>query len=272
MSFPFEACNLCYQKYLQYVKKADWKISPSASPCSDCYGFSLEQLLKYSVYCSPIITIPDAESAPGFHLNTKPGVLTNVMLLNAWIYAQNRFAVQKNWLIKNVKDYFKMLCLNNETFSIFISECKTFMNYQKCINHPSDNLDNLTEELQDLIKRPDNPELLSPPPMWHICPIYLVVETSMHLQMNLIHNNNTFIITWAKTIAKGEHLKRELTKHLVKVRQCNVSGFKVIPVRTNHFGGYVAENLKALLKLSPWCFKFLDEEAMQPKTEVTMPE
>ena len=61
---PFQACVACGDKYIQYIDKGDWTMSPTNITCVQCYGYSLRQVLTEGKYFTPIKNLPDSLDAP----------------------------------------------------------------------------------------------------------------------------------------------------------------------------------------------------------------
>ena len=262
LELPFHACKNCHQHFLSYMKKGDWTISPHNFTCDKCYGFSIDKLLKLGKYKTPVVIIPNSQNAPGIWLSLKPGELTSEMLVEAWTYAISRYVHHGDWTVGNIRDYFRILCMNEKTVTNFVTKCRNYMNYVHYTQDPTDCDTEFVEELYNNEMNTKNYSLPEPPPMWLLCPIHLAVETPMHLQMNFVHYNTTFMFSWAKSISKLTQLLREITPILSNAKNTNVEGFKVIPIKTEKCGGYVAENWRCLCLLAPWYFHVLLNDSM----------
>lgn len=260
---PFQACKLCYLKYVAYIVRQNFMLSPYGNACEQCYGYSLSRTVIEGKYKAPIVTFPDATDAPGHDLSLKPGWLTTELLNKAWKYTIERFVYRGDWDAGNVKDYMKLFCINEKTITGFIKSCRKYVNYLEYIKDPDDCDPDFVWDMSNNQGDANLFVLPDPPPMWKICPIDLCVETPMHLQMNFLHYNATFMFSWAKSISKGAQLIRDSQPHLMNAKQTNLEGFKVIPIRTEKFGGYVAENWRCLSLLSPWCFQFIENDSMK---------
>lgn len=247
---------------MQYIGVGDWTCPPDLNECSQCYGFSLYKILSFGKYKSPVVILPNASDAPGISLASKPGKLSTNLLLQAWIYTINRFVHQGDWTVANIKEYLKLLCVNEKIITGFVKKCRDHMNYEQYQTDPNDCDPEFCDHILLNSATSNQYSLPDTPPMWNVCPLDLCVETPMHLQMNFIHYNANFMFSWAKSNLIGAQLIRESIPHLVNAKKTNVSGFKVIPFRTEKFGGYVAENWRCLAVLSPWCFQFIGNESM----------
>jgi len=87
LQLPFQACLSCYKHYKEYTLTGNWSYSPTNQLCDKCYGYSIDRLLKYGKYHSPIVDLPNADNAPGLYQAYKPGELTCNLLIRAWSYA-----------------------------------------------------------------------------------------------------------------------------------------------------------------------------------------
>ena len=121
LDIPFEACKACCLKYCNYVEEGDWLLSPNNEDCDKCYGFSIQKILSKAKYINPIVCIPNSIDAPGMSLSYQLGKLSNELWSSAWKYAINRFVHKSGWTVSNVKEYFKLFCLNYNTTSNFIN-------------------------------------------------------------------------------------------------------------------------------------------------------
>ena len=165
------------------------------------------------------------------------------MLLDAWQYACNRFAIEGDWNVGETKEYLKMHCINADWQSKLIAQCRNFMDYAEHLEDPEQSADWFVQEIY--YNQSLNPGFYSlplPPPAWHLCPLQFACETPMHLQMNFVHFNATFMFDWAKERGKGAALIRIAKPFFEKAQNLHVSGLKVILFKTDKFGGYVAEN------------------------------
>ena len=59
---------------------------------------------------------------------------------------------------------------------------------------------------------------------------------------------------------------------MTNAKKTNIKEFKVIPIRTENFGGYVAKNWRCLLLLSPWCHYCLSNEQMLNVNQGLLPD
>lgn len=272
LELPFQACAMCEAKLTCYIENAEWHVDPHETTCGLCYGFSLTRLLRDARYKDPMCILPNDEDAPGRNLLSGPGRISIELLKSAWQYALSRFVHHNDWTANNVKEYLKVLCVNDKTISMFISMCRNYMNYQHYLLDPDDCDIDFLEQMNDESNVPMVYTLPVYPPIWDLYPIHMAVETPMHLQMNYIHHNLSFTFSWAKTISKGAQLIRELSPHLINAKSTNVDGFKVIPIRTDKFGGYVAENYRCLNLLAPWIFKIVEHENMKEPDVEAVPD
>ena len=80
------------------------------------------------------------------------------------------------------------------------------MNYQHYREDPNDCDIEFVIDVYNIGLNPIHYLLPEPPPMWQLCPIHLAVKTPMHLQMNLVHYNTSFMFSWAKSISKNIQL------------------------------------------------------------------
>ena len=97
----------------------------NGSSCKKCHGFSVEHLLQHGKYKEPMYTPSkevDKSELPGHHLFEKPGMLTNDLLINAYISARNLF-LKGDMSETSVKGYLGTLCFNARTIDNLIEQC-----------------------------------------------------------------------------------------------------------------------------------------------------
>ena len=255
-----------------YIETRDWTRTPHNVVCEDCYGYSLTKLLNNGIYKANLVDLPSSDDAPGIYLNHKPGEITNMLLKDAWQYAIHRYVIQSDWSVSNIRDYMKILCINEKTVNTFISSCRDYMHYEEYITNQNNDIDYYNQDTIEHGITNKIKQLPSYPPMWDLCPIDLAFETPMHLQMNFIHYNASFMFQWAKSISKASHIVKESSNYMEKVRNIHVDRFKVILFWTDKFGGYVAENWRSFGNLSPWTYQILDHKSMNIFENVDLPD
>ena len=194
-----------------------------------------------------------------------------MLLREAWQYAITRYVIQSDWTVSNLQDYMKILCVNDKTVNKFIFSCCDYMHYDNYNSNLNLDINYYIHNDTDHVLN-NKPKLLpSYPPMWELCPIKLAIETPMHLQMNFIHYNTSFMFQWAKSVSKATHIVRESSNYLEMVKNICVDGFKVILNWTKKFGGYVARNWRSFGNLSPWIYQILDHESMNDYVNIVLP-
>ena len=206
---PFPACTRCSNMVSNMVANKEWNSAPINLNCPNCYGWSIRKVIEQGAYLDWIDIPPNCDGAPGRHLFFGPGLLSNALLLQAWQYASTHFAVECTWNVGETKNYLKIHCINDDLQCKFIDQCRQYMDYAEHIEDPLQTEDWFVQEIDsNLLMDFHFYDLPLPPPAWHLCPLQFACETPMHLQMNFIHFNATFMFDWAKDQAKGAVLIR----------------------------------------------------------------
>ena len=204
---PFSACTQCSNMVSNMIDSQQWDRAPVDYNCPNCYGWSMAKVIEQATYIDWITPPPNSEEAPGRCLFFGPGVLSNAKLLQAWDYASTRFAVEGSWNVGETKSYLKMHCMNEDLQCKFIDQCRHYMDYADHIAEPLETEDWFVHEIErNLVQNAHFYNLPAPPPAWHLCPLQFACETPMHLQMNLVHFNASFMFDWAKDRKKGKCL------------------------------------------------------------------
>ena len=270
---PFPACPQCAKLVTDIVSHKKWDQVPFDLDCPDCYGWSIDKVIEQGTYLSWFPPPPNSELAPGRQFFFGPGMLTNEKLLQAWQYAIARFAVDNTWNVGETKDYLKIHCINDDLQCKLIEQCRQYMDYVEHINDPLQTEEWFAQEIAcNLLLDAQFYDLPRPPPAWHLCPLQFACETPMHLQMNFVHFNASFMFDWAKERGKGAVLIRQARPLFENAQQLHVAGLKIILFKTDKFGGYVAENWRAFANIAPWVFTFLEDQSMMPPPPVAVPD
>ena len=207
LKLSFEACSKCQKALSTYCLEEGWmRESPPSPHCKKCHAFSLNHLLRYGMYKEPIFQPPEGmndSDFPGSNLFSKPGCLTNHLLINSYIAARDLFLSGK-LTENNVREYLNVLCYNTKTIDDLIERCYL---YQMSLDVKSGSAD-ITEDdrMEVALAEEDYPDRIitkpSPPAMLFICDIDCAIETMMHLSMNICKQCETVSFLWAKDMPK----------------------------------------------------------------------
>jgi hypothetical protein len=261
----FSACPKCVRVANKYLERKEFGV-PILFSCRICYGFSLSRLLQHGRYLTPVHS-KLAVDTPGFGLTTSPGLLSFEMLQDAWHYALRRFVHDNTWTKDEVVSYFTLLCINKETIDHFARCCCNYLLIED-LNKKPENYDKdvVAYVNQDRISHPKLYQLPLPPSAWSIGTINQRVETIMHLAMNTQKAVFKLVLQWASSMDKGTELKKRLTPLVESVEALRLPYLPCRMFKDDKFGGFVAENYRAMTMVSPWLFQcLLDKQFSPPK-------
>ena len=97
------------------------------------------------------------------------------------------------------------------------------------------------------------------------------VETIMHLSMNTQKAVFRLILQWASDMDQGKGLRDRLEPMVHSVQSLRLPYIPCRMFKNDKFGGFVAENFRALTMVSPWLFRCLLNEEFTPKAVVLPP-
>ena len=233
--------------------------------CRACHGFSIDHLLKHGEYKEPLYTPAkdiDASILPGHKLFTKPGKLSNNLLIDAYTTARELF-LEGGMSKSSVEAYLGILCFNAKTIADLITQCRLYQLSldvdNKCEEITADDIFEVTaaraKSPNNIIKKP------SPPPLLYICNLDCSIETIMHLGMNVSKHCEHASFNWAKEIPgfSCAELIGGAQQYIKAIDSLKVSTFPVMQFKTDSMGGYVAENHRAYMQLAPWTFRWINQ-------------
>lgn len=263
---PFEACDACAGLVSDYCKSSNWKISPPQPTCNNCHGFSLPHLLKEGKYKEPefVLSSPEMseEDLPGYHLFGSPGKLDNKTLRDAYVTARD-FFIDGKLSKSQVEDYLSVMCYNKKTIDNLIKGSRLYCLLQEVETGSPDVTVDDKEEIAAAkkISRNGTIEKPQPPAMLDICDLNFATETIMHGSMNSVKHLTRTKFAWAKGASNYSchSMIEEAQAPIKSVGSLHLSEFPALLFKTEKMGGYVAENYRTYLHLSPWMFHHIDE-------------
>jgi hypothetical protein len=268
---PFPACPKCLRVATRYLEAKNFK-DPMEFACRLCYGFSLSRLVTHGRYitsCHPKLSV----ATPGSTLTDKPGPISFELLIDAWHFAVQRFVCKKDWSKDQVQAYLSMLCINKATIADFTLRCGNYLLVQNLDARPEEyHVTMLAYVNNDRACHPHLYSLPAPPSAWNIGTLGQRVETIMHLAMNTQKAVFKLVLHWASSLDQGPTLKRKLQPLLESVKVLRLPYIPCRKFKNEKFGGWVAENYRALNMLSPWLFRFLSDDEFAPAVVVLAPE
>ncbi len=267
----FAACDKCLRVASRYVDAGDFT-TPMNFACRQCYSFLLTRLEKYGKYKREIHRRLPVD-APGHHLAHHPGSLTFTLLLDAWHYGLRKFVHEQVWTDKDIYAYFTLLCINPATITNFTRCGGNYLLVQAMTERPHKyEADLVTETMADRDQHPHMYELPATPAAWSIGSMDQRVEAIMHLAMNTEKAVFKLVLKWASLSGNGGLLRRRLQPLVESVSTLRLPYLPVRMFKNEKFGGYVAENYRALTMLSPWLFRCLLENEFIPKAPAVAPD
>ena len=266
LKLKFNACKKCRKEITKYCENEGWmQTEPPKPKCKQCHGFSIEHLLEHGEYKEAQYNPPnsvDITDLPGHHLFTKPGKLTNNLLIDAYISARDLFLSGK-MSKKSVEGYLSILCYNSHTIKDLISQSRLYQ-LSRDVETSCDDI-TADDELEISIAREKAPnksiEKPSPPPLLYSCDLDCSIETVMHLGMNVSKHCEQATFSWAKEIPgfSCSDLIKEQQQYIKEIDNLKVSDFPVMQFKTDAMGGYVAENHRAYMQTAPWTLRWINQ-------------
>ena len=265
----FSACAKCLRAATRYLNAGTFT-HPVIYSCRQCYAFSLSQLLKEGEYKSVLHAdelhdAPLPHSTPGLRLAMKPGMLNFEILPAGWNHAIRKFVYDKTWSKNRIKAYFNLLCLNEATVANFLLRCGNYLLLESISNNPDNFPANVVIDI--VVQHSAHPELFdlpAPPCAWSIGSINHRVETIMHMAMNTQKAVFKLLLQWCANLDHGQTLLSRLQPLVHSVQGLRLPFVPVRMFKNDKFGGYVAENYRALAHLAPWLCRCLLEEKFAP--------
>jgi hypothetical protein len=266
----FASCTRCRQHTNQYVLTGDFTV-PLALDCNECYSFSVTRLVEQGQYRPDVQTVLPP-NVPGAQLALGPGQLTFSLLKDAWQYAMQCFVYNQTWSKKDVESYFNLLCINKAATDHFLVCCGNFLLAQHMDVDPEQYGEDILYDVgEERVRNPEMYALPTHPAAWNIGTLAEQVETLMHLAMNTQKAVFKLLLHWSSDIERGPLLKKRLQPLIQSVQSLRLPYIPARMFKNAKFGGYVAENYRALTHLSPWLFHCLTEDHLAPRILVQPP-
>ncbi len=121
---------------------------------------------------------------------------------------------------------------------------------------------------QDHVGHPQLYELPLPPSVWNIGSMNQRVETIMHLAMNTQKAVLKLVLQWASDLDRGPALRKLLQPLVESVQVLRLPYLPCRMFKNEKFGGFVAENYRAFVMLSPWLFRCILDDEFAPRVSV----
>jgi len=266
LKLNFNACKKCCKEITKYCEKEGWMDREPYSPkCKQCHGFSIDHLLENRSYREPLFTPGkniDVSELPGHHLFTKPGKLSNNLLIDAYITARDMFLGGK-MSKTSVEGFLGVLCYNSHTINELIAQCRLYQLSRDVENGSNDVTEDDRLEVAKAKERSPNKSVEKPlpPPLLYICNLDCSIETIMHLGMNVSKHCEHSSFNWAKDIPgfSCAELIKEQQQYIKAIDNLKIATFPVMQFKTDAMGGYVAENHRAYMVLAPWIFRWINQ-------------
>jgi hypothetical protein len=233
--------------------------------CGECLGWSLQHLTasSYRSCCKPPNVMQN--DTPGAHLFPGPGRLSSGLLLSGWNYCFEMFAIEHTWVEADVRKYLGQLCVNEATVTMFIDSCRRYVLLVDVTENPEEYTEEEVGEVeQEALENPTSYEKPQPPAMWLLSEMEEKPEGIMHLSMGIQKAVYKFTIRWATENRRGARVQRRLADGLGAVQDLNISYCPCRPYKDEKFGGYNAENFRAMTMICTQLYRCLNETELLP--------
>jgi hypothetical protein len=270
LEVPFEACQRCQDRLLNYVKCADFTKDCVDYECKDCLGWSIDKLCLKGKYKRTAGTAGKEAlvlepTEVGYDILQKPCRISFDDCIKAWNYATKMFVNERKWTASKAKRYLKLFCCNEQLQNRFLKESRLYLNI---LNSLSDNAESIfePEDLARYRRLSRTPEYRLPkhPAFWLLFSIEDISETPMHLMMGAIKALLKSLLRYTVCRDKQQDFIRRCNEILKSIQDLRVDIAPVMKFKDDKFGGFVAENYSAMAMLVPWLSHVLEEHDCQP--------
>ena len=273
----FEGCQDCMTRLRAYTTSGKFQEPFDVRNCKNCLCWSVDRLCEEASYKKRIAEIPSlTEGEHGYQWQFSPHRITFGAIVDAWELAISKYAELGLWSEKDVKGYLYLFAISHPAVDAFIEQCRNYIVATDAKDPDSRSWDDCPESREDVLaeEKADPLSFMKPtvPAIWFLTEIDLMPEVPMHLAMNL---QKSVVKTYVKLCTrynKGTEMCRRFSVLLLKAQGLNVSGLRTIKIKDDKFGGYVAENYKAMASMFPWLSRVFEVDAMQPGAATADPD
>jgi hypothetical protein len=159
------------------------------------------------------------------------------------------------WNRQDVRRYFELFCIAPALTKQFLEQSQKHMAARESKIIGSEAFSSEQERnsfLRDTLANPSAYTPPSVPAIWNATTIRNLPESVMHLAMNLQKAVLKLMFVYANSKSMGTHLVHRSQPLLRMIEKLVVSSAPVRTFHNNQFGGFVAENYRAVMMVLPW--------------------
>jgi len=179
------------------------------------------------------------------------------------------------WTSTHVNLYLKLFCLNDSIIKKFIKEARIYILIRQALDPASVDFEDLADRQRYLTIYRDQKQINRKPEypaIWDLTEIDYITETPMHLAMGVQKAVLRTTLSYGAGRGRQTEFVNRCTPLLKKLKSLNVDTLPILTFKDEKFGGYVAENYRAITMILPWLSRILEEESMQPTEDVEPPD
>ena len=167
--------------------------------------------------------------------NSKPFKLSMAFLIESWTIAWQKLTTGHSK--SHVKQFLNSACVNSQEVG------RLFLAYESGLPMPYT------------------------PHFWTSCELDDFIEAPMHLTMGVVKAVSNLIHNWAAAIGQEDRFTKSLAGLLQLFREfCRVENYRLSSYKSNsekHFSGWVADTFRSWLKLMPWFYSIVADQAFE---------
>jgi hypothetical protein len=260
---PFGACRKCNAFLDKYIDNANWS-APAITSCKHCHGWDIGKLWSEGSYVTAITNLEHFQHTDhGYHHVTGPKEITFQDTSLAFEFAFKRYVSEGLWNRTDVTTYLELFCIAPATISSFLLQSQNHMAGLEARKENSEAFGSEDERLAVLRDSKDNPHMYHAPKVpsiWKLTTLRQLPESVMHLAMNLQKAVLRLIIAFAVSKKMGTSFIERCQPVLQMIQNLRVASAPVRTFKNERFGGFVAENYRAVSMILPWLSNILTED------------
>ena len=254
-NLPISSCEDCKTAVTQCIRSKRWSRRLDIS-CPACHHWSVDSLVSRGSLAVDANREDSMQAEdPAAVMLSAPTRITFPVLKGMWERCVTRYCDSLEYSETDVKKYFKLHCVRENVAVQFCSMCRDHLMGKALLAGDKSFFvdDEHAEEVaEDMESRPHVYSRPTPPASWSIAPIEAHVEAPMHLAMNCQKSVLKTVIKYHSRFGMGAKLCRRFSDLLALVESLKLEDVRAQKFNDGKFGGYVAENFKALTLVLPW--------------------
>jgi hypothetical protein len=255
LSKPFNACVECIVRLDEYILRGKWS-QPARIPCDNCLGWDIDTLQTEGIYTAPLVDLASFNEGDHGHTHSlKPREITFHDTSLAFEFAFQKYVEEGIWNRQDVRKYHELFCISPALTQQFLHQSQKHMSARECRKEDSEAFGSEFERLSLLHETEENPSSYLPPvvpAIWKTTSVRNLPESIMHLAMNLQKAVLNLMFVFANNKSMGSHFVKRSHPLLKMVENLSVSSAPARTFKNNKFGGFVAENYRAVTMILPW--------------------